>query len=78
MLKTISSCTLLACLLLTYGADPAYAQRQAPVFGSGVNRHTINFLVGGFFPKTGDGRTEGDVLNTNMHVPLDQPRGPVL
>ena len=66
MLKTIGSCTLLACLALTYGAQPAYAQRQAPVFGGGASsKHTINFLVGGFFPKTGDGRTEGDVLVAN-------------
>ena len=66
MLKTISSCALVTCLVAAGTADPAYAQRQAPAFGSGTQApQTVNFHIGMFIPRGEDSRPFDDVLVTN-------------
>ena len=68
MLKTISSCALVTCLVLAGSAAPAYAQRQAPVFGSSADvPQTVNFHIGMFIPRGEGSRDITDVLVTNCN-----------
>ena len=66
MFKAISSYVLAGAVVFGV-ADTAFAQRQSPAFG--VSRdtapQTINFTIGGFFPRGEESRVDGDVLVVN-------------